>query len=200
MMRSIEMDERPLFIGEPEFLDDLSILRPGAVGTEQRVRGQIVQEYNCAEALSGKKIHLQRWFLIPDRGGYRKLSRYELASERQRLVLSGRDLPQGTTVASTVVGDDGSFTFKWKALVLQDRTPYVSGVYHVSEETVDPEDPLGFMKITVQEVYEPSMAFERGGLSYFIAFNPLAQVQFWGDEQDKNLPPLTAICFPNPEG
>jgi hypothetical protein len=56
------------------------------------------------------------------------------------------------------------------------------------------------MRITVQEVYEPYMAFERGRQFYVVAFNPLTQVQFWGDEQDKNLPPLTAICFPNPEG
>lgn len=193
------MNERPVFIGELEFLDDLRIV-PGSVGYEHRVRGAIVQDSNCAESLSGKRIHLQRWFLIPDRGGYRKLSRFERASQGQRLVLSGRDLPQGATVASSVVENDGSFTFTWKEFAPQDRTPYVSDVYHVSEDTVDPEDPLGFKKITVQQVYELSMGFERENLSYLVAFSPLAQVQFWGDERDKNLPPLTATCIPIPEG
>ncbi len=191
----------PYVIGEP--VDRPGIVVPGTVGTKHTVSGSITDALNCAESLSDKKIFLVRWYMLPDGNDWnmpRKNYNW-LIYGYDRLVLKGHDLKQGKSVGASQVDVNGHFEITWKQFIPENRTPFISDVYHVSENTIDPTEPLGFRRITVREVFALVMNFtDESESNYGVVFSPRVHLDFYGNETEKLFPPLTATCVYIPEG
>ena len=188
-------------IGIPVFDDERIRDR---LGTEHTVSGRLASTLDCPEPLSGKDLHLLTWYLLPDGLGWKVPVKNHNWGHYgyDRLVRGRHDLQQGLSVASTTIGEDGRFTFTWKEVIPPDRTPYIPNVYHVSEDTLDPSSPPGFRSISVRKSYALSMFFKSASneANYVVSFAPNVFLEFFGQETEKGLPPLTAICIYAPEG
>jgi hypothetical protein len=188
-------------IGIPVFDDERIRDR---LGTEHTVSGWLDSTLECPEPLSGKELYLRVWYLLPDFQGWKvPVKRHNWGRYGyDRLVRGRHDLQQGLSVASTTIGEDGRFALMWKEVIPPDRTPYIPDVYHVSEDTLDPFSPGGFKRITVRKSYALSMFFKSDSnqANYLVNFVPDVSLEFYGQETEKGLPPLTAICIYAPDG
>lgn len=186
----------------------LTALISGKVGVEHEVHGQIAQldesNFHFPGPLTGLDLALKLWYLLPDGDNWlfpiRSWTQDNYNAGYDKLVVgNSQQLMQGHTVATTKLDAANAFVFKWKEVVRTDRNPYVR-VHHITESDIDPNDRTGYKLITVKSVYRVEgvlhVTTPNQIPDWIVNFTPIVLLEFFASETQKQLPPLTASCFP----